>query len=795
MMNPYKNNLKAFCLLLFLSLNTFAFYSQTNTPLSTSLNSNQERNILEDRATWIEVESERKVFSSTFLTPDKRIITHYSKQPVNYYNANNLLLPVNIIPTPTQKGISAVNQPNKVSLLNNGSVEINTSESSSITYSDNCKVNGKAIFITQIKHEGLNSTMSTNILGLTKTFEFRFNALKYNYVLNSPITPSSTDYIIEEEVTIPEGSKIEPYTNFGRQDKRGWLGSLLIVSNTGEEIGSIGGAICYDANNNFITAAYKYETINGKQKIKIIIPKSWINDPTRVYPITIDPLVTGPTATFGGPSIPSCISPASGKDSILVTIPANVSVTAMFVSGSFYANPFSTAIMNDGAMYFSTDCNTSSSFTTTAPAGLSPGTAYLTQFDLKNQLLCCKPQSCVDETFYLSMHVTRTVGGSGCNTTYIYHNPFSAYPFSAYIEGHTVEGFGPTWNVTPNNICSNVCDITATTYIRYGVPPFTITHPWMVGSISVGTPSGCSTGSTIQALPLTIPNCPWTCDTITTLSVPPPTIVDACGNILTGVNPINIAIKEVPTVSASPNPITICSGETFNTTLTPCIPTSVVNWSGNSTNGTGTSISETLVNTSSTISTTTYQVYAINNTCESDTITVTVNTVPLPNANFTSNPQPVIISNPVVFSDNSSIYGGNAISWYWSFGDGSFDINQNPTHIYTSPGTYTVCLAMQTTEGCLDTICEEIEVIPAELILPNVVTPNGDNMNDALYFKYLEFFGTNNLKVYNRWGMIIYEKDNYLNDWIPKNVLDGTYYYVLTVENGESYTSFLQVIQ
>lgn len=795
-MLPSKTNLAFSLLLLLFSFKSIDVFSQNkSSDLSTNLNPQQERNILEDRAQWKEVESERKIFSSTFVTPDGRIITHYSKQPVNYYNSNGTLVPVDITPKNTSNGLTANNQPNAVTILNNGAVEINTGDGSSLLFSENTKINGTTISTSQLKQDGVNAVMQTNISGITKTFEFRFNSVKYNYVLNTPIASTTSDFIIEEEITAPANSKIQPDVNYGRQEDRGWLGPLQIISAEGKELGTMRGAVCYDANKNYITAAYKYETKNGKQKIKIIVPNAWMNDPNRTYPITIDPLVTGPTATFTGPFIPSCISPASDSDSILVTIPAQISVTGLFVSGSFYANPFSTAIMNDGAMFFRTSCNSSTSFTTTGAAGLSPGTAYLTAYDLRSPLLCCISQSCAVQTFYLSMHISRTVGGTGCNTTYVYHDPFGGYPFSAYVEGHTIEGYGPLWNVSPNSICSDVCNVTGTIYIRYGVPPFTITHPWMTGSVTAGTPAGCSFAVTPKALTLTIPGCPWTCDTISMLSVPPPTVIDACGNILSGTPPKIITIKEVPEVTASPNPITICSGETFSTTLTPCIGTSVVSWSGNSTSGTGTSISQTLFNTGTSVSTTTYQVSAVNNTCQSDTITFVVNTDPLPSAGFIATPQPVIINNPIVFTDNTTTYGGTTNSWNWTFGDGFFDFNQNPTHSYTTPGVYTVCLAMETSNGCVDTICQDITVIPAEMVLPNVVTPNGDNTNEMLYFKYLEYFGTNNLKVFDRWGQLIYNKENYTNDWTPNNVSDGTYYYVLTVESGDTYPGFLQVIQ
>lgn len=38
--------------------------------------------------------------------------------------------------------------------------------------------------------------------------------------------------------------------------------------------------------------------------------------------------------------------------------------------------------------------------------------------------------------------------------------------------------------------------------------------------------------------------------------------------------------------------------------------------------------------------------------------------------------------------------GGQPTSWYWEFGDGTHSIQQNPTHTYTAPGIYNVCLTI-----------------------------------------------------------------------------------------------------
>lgn len=62
----------------------------------------------------------------------------------------------------------------------------------------------------------------------------------------------------------------------------------------------------------------------------------------------------------------------------------------------------------------------------------------------------------------------------------------------------------------------------------------------------------------------------------------------------------------------------------------------------------------------------------------------------------TSGPAPLTVS----FQDESWVILGPVSGWSWDFGDGSpVDNTENPTHTYTIPGTYTVCLASYTTSG------------------------------------------------------------------------------------------------
>jgi len=67
----------------------------------------------------------------------------------------------------------------------------------------------------------------------------------------------------------------------------------------------------------------------------------------------------------------------------------------------------------------------------------------------------------------------------------------------------------------------------------------------------------------------------------------------------------------------------------------------------------------------------------------------------------------------------------------------------------------------------------------------NVFTPNGDGINDFLKFDLVEVYPGSALLIFNRWGNKIYEDDDYFNDWDGEDYKQGTYFYVLDVNDPE----------
>ncbi|MBL7721487.1 MAG: PKD domain-containing protein [Chitinophagaceae bacterium] len=82
-----------------------------------------------------------------------------------------------------------------------------------------------------------------------------------------------------------------------------------------------------------------------------------------------------------------------------------------------------------------------------------------------------------------------------------------------------------------------------------------------------------------------------------------------------------------------------------------------------------------------------------------------------PVADFTFND--VCFPDPVQFNDNSNTGGRPISNRYWNFGDANTSNVNNPTHLYTAPGAYTVKYAVITDVGCLsDTASHVVTVSP-----------------------------------------------------------------------------------
>ena len=174
-----------------------------------------------------------------------------------------------------------------------------------------------------------------------------------------------------------------------------------------------------------------------------------------------------------------------------------------------------------------------------------------------------------------------------------------------------------------------------------------------------------------------------------------------------------------------------------------------------------------------------YQLVILDNNNCRDTVNFIVVDTNYHNISINFNSAQLEPDEPIDFFQNSI---DSSIINYWTFGDDSSSIEYEPTHSYKYPGEYQICLIAGNEFSCFDTSCLEIIILPNEIIIPNIFSPNRDLTNDEFII-----YGINDrfeIKIYNRWGNIVFEENPYNNSWNGINMngkilSEGQYFYIL----------------
>ncbi len=144
-------------------------------------------------------------------------------------------------------------------------------------------------------------------------------------------------------------------------------------------------------------------------------------------------------------------------------------------------------------------------------------------------------------------------------------------------------------------------------------------------------------------------------------------------------------------------------------------------------------------------------------------------------------------SHPKVELLNLSV---NSNAYEWSFGDGQTSTDDSTIHTYEEPGKYTIRLNASNEGQCQKSKEEEINI--ADIYVPNIITPNGDEKNDV--FQVITDARVD-LKIFNRWGKELYKDPDYQNNWNGKDVPAGTYFYEIQLDDEASCKGWLQVLK
>ncbi|WP_139294436.1 gliding motility-associated C-terminal domain-containing protein, partial [Microcystis aeruginosa] len=96
-------------------------------------------------------------------------------------------------------------------------------------------------------------------------------------------------------------------------------------------------------------------------------------------------------------------------------------------------------------------------------------------------------------------------------------------------------------------------------------------------------------------------------------------------------------------------------------------------------------------------------------------------------------------------------------------------------------------------QGCSDSVSFSIDIKGCEI--QKGISPNGDGSNDSLD---LSEFDVRELKIYNRYGMEVYSRANYVDEWFGQSksgdeLPDGTYFYVVEFNNEPTRTGWIYI--
>lgn len=182
---------------------------------------------------------------------------------------------------------------------------------------------------------------------------------------------------------------------------------------------------------------------------------------------------------------------------------------------------------------------------------------------------------------------------------------------------------------------------------------------------------------------------------------------------------------------------------------------------------------------------TTYSV-TVSSDCGSDTASIAIQVFEI-----TSSAMPDTCIGP---GETLELSASGGVEYFWFLTEYPVSDNRiaNPTTMPEDSTSYFVMIT--DVNGCekLDTINVMVANNPLDIKAVNMITPNGDGKNDTLEFEGIAKYGVNSLKVYNRWGDLIYNKLNYQDDeerfdgtYKGKLLPTGNYFYVLAFRNGE----------
>jgi gliding motility-associated-like protein len=336
-----------------------------------------------------------------------------------------------------------------------------------------------------------------------------------------------------------------------------------------------------------------------------------------------------------------------------------------------------------------------------------------------------------------------------------------------------VSNVTPTINIpTSNSICAGTSVTFTTTNLGSGTTP---TYVWHLNGGVVGTNTDTYTNAALVNgdQVYVVMTSSLTCATVATATS----------------NTITMNVKAIPTPQIVGGDKSICSGSSVSYTAT--VGSGNLQWNKDGVAISGSTASSIAINSSGT-----YTLTENNGACATTSAPVVVAILTTPVANAGADQY-------VKEGTAISLDGSGGVNYLWTPATGlSSATVANPTLTANNIITYTLT-AYDATNACSSQDAVTI-FVEKQIVIPNAITPNGDNNNDEWIIENLESFPNCTIEIYNRWGTLVWKTTgtslhwkgtNYRNDEV---LPDGTYFYIIDLKGkvyNDPYTGYIQVVK
>lgn len=266
------------------------------------------------------------------------------------------------------------------------------------------------------------------------------------------------------------------------------------------------------------------------------------------------------------------------------------------------------------------------------------------------------------------------------------------------------------------------------------------------------------------------------------------TITGLCNEVDAAI--IQITINSIPENTAiTVNPL-ICAGQTIDLS-TDYIANASYFWQGP--NGFTSTVQNPSIENATGLNEGIYTLVIKLNSCESEPISTNVKVTTIPEFRISGN----CVNNDSDYELKVEPVDANLnpddFTYSWSSPSICLGSSNAISILGKEAGIYKVTITDNS--GCSDVFSYEVKGTVCKI--PRGVSPNNDGENDTFN---LAGFDVKKLIIYSRYGRIVYEKKNYLNEWHGQDyngryLPDATYFYHIETYSGEEFVGWVYVIR